>query len=81
MDMLSFDGDVEHVGAVIESVSSKNAAAYFAGYIGMKVSKYHLSHNKETITDCESCNIFSSKNLDLHLFTAYKEYEQNVEKS
>ena len=80
-DALFFSG-VTSVGAVLDDPVSRNAAAHFAGYVGLKLSNYHLKRTCKSIVDCSGCNnIFIPQDFNLHLFSSFKEYEQNVDSS
>jgi hypothetical protein len=71
------------IGGFFESSSCLHeAASYFSGYVGHKVNKFHTLKLKCAISVCEGCeNIFSTQDLNLHLFISFKEYQRNVDSS
>lgn len=70
------------IGGVIDSVTGKDAVSYYAGYVAMKLGQYHLSKLKIHLNDCHDCSsIRMSQDLNVHLFTSFKEYTQNVDSS
>jgi len=75
--MLSFASSVKLVGGVLETVASHNAAAYYAGYMASRISKFHYTNHKTDLKVC-SCNILTSPDMKVHLFNTFKEYQENV---
>lgn len=70
------------VGGMFDGIAADNAASYFAGYIASKAEKYHRRHLASNIKNCACCcSILSSKDLSLHIFVSFKEYEDRVETS
>jgi len=79
IQMLNFTGEVELAGGIVHNATSRNAAAYFSGYVASKLAKNHLQKYKQRIQDCtKCCSIFTTPDVDVHLFTTFKEYEANV---
>lgn len=82
-EALHFSGASDSpIGGVFESVCSLNAASYFSGYIGLKLNKHHRTILKCSINECEGCcDIFTTPDMNLHLFVSFKEYRDNVDSS
>ena len=70
------------VGGCKEEQTFKEAAAYFSGYLVHKLNSYHKKKLSSTIVDYETCAaILDVQDLNLHMFTSFKEYEQNLSSS
>jgi len=63
------------VGGVSDSGLSQNAAAHFAGYISMKINKFHIKTMNQSVAECKNCSfILDDPNYNLHMFTSFKDY-------
>ena len=70
------------VGGCCEEEVFNQAAAYFSGYLVHKLNTVHKKKLHSGIVDYEVCSaILDIQDLNLHMFTSFKEYEQNVNSS
>ena len=72
-EALCFTGETE-IGGMFGSVISENAAAYFAGYIALRMHRHHLQLGKGPLNACTGCNVLVPQADVSESFTSFKQY-------
>lgn len=74
---LEFTGPTA-VGGLFDSTEVENGAAYFSGYVLMKLNEKHLKISSTSISNCTTCSaLVTEPNLTFHLFNTFKEYSDS----
>lgn len=81
-EALSFSEVTEVGGMFTGTGATDGASSYFTGYVAYRMDRFHRVHLKSSIAQCtECCKILASPDLNLHLFTSFKEFKNSSDSS